>query len=224
MKHETSKALYDYWLSCHRGAGVRATGDPARPSWRRSCPPSSSSTSTSRRAAASASASAARRSPPATVAISHDESFLALWSPADASDAEARPSRRGVPLHRHGRRRDGGDGRRRLRLATRCCFCRLPARPAPPAPSARWCASAATRRRTASARASSHSRCGRFASCPMRGRIQLHRARRRRRPFPRASAQNAPPLRALDRRQRRKIARRGRRRRPNAYRYLTTTA
>jgi hypothetical protein len=25
MKHETSKALYDYWLSCHHGAGVRAT-------------------------------------------------------------------------------------------------------------------------------------------------------------------------------------------------------
>jgi hypothetical protein len=25
MKHETSKALYAYWLGCHRGTGVRAT-------------------------------------------------------------------------------------------------------------------------------------------------------------------------------------------------------
>jgi hypothetical protein len=25
MKHDTSTALYDYWLGCHRGAGVRAT-------------------------------------------------------------------------------------------------------------------------------------------------------------------------------------------------------
>lgn len=25
MKHETSTALYDYWLSCHRGLGVRPT-------------------------------------------------------------------------------------------------------------------------------------------------------------------------------------------------------
>jgi hypothetical protein len=26
MKHDTSKALYEYWLSCHRPAGVRPTG------------------------------------------------------------------------------------------------------------------------------------------------------------------------------------------------------
>ena len=129
-----------------------------------------------------------------------DESFLALWSPTDAGALKRDLCAVAFPLDRHGRRRDGGDRRRRLRLASRCCFCRLPARPARPAQSARWCASAATTRRTASARASSPSRCGRFAFFPDARRDPARTARRRPPPSPPRSRQNAPPLRPLDRR------------------------
>ena len=84
MKHETSKALYEYWLSCHRQTGVRAAG--VRAAELASILPSLFLLDLD------------NRDPPAfnyrfcgaSIATRYgrdlsEESFFALWGPSDAS-------------------------------------------------------------------------------------------------------------------------------------------
>lgn len=83
MKHETSKALYEYWLSCYRGVGVRATG--ISPAELAAILPSvflidlDASEGTGFRFRFCGAALATRYGRDLT-----DESFLALWGPTDA--------------------------------------------------------------------------------------------------------------------------------------------
>ncbi len=84
MKHETSRALYHYWLGCHRGAGVRAGA--VRASDLASLLPSLFLIDLEK-----ADAPTFRfRFCGASIATRYgsdltDESFLALWNPADAA-------------------------------------------------------------------------------------------------------------------------------------------
>ncbi len=84
MKHETSKALYEYWLSCYRGAGVRATG--ISPAELAAILPSvflidlDASEGAGFRFRFCGAALATRYGRDLT-----DENFLALWGPTDAT-------------------------------------------------------------------------------------------------------------------------------------------